>query len=139
MGEQLITKNISNLRKQKGITLQELAEMTGLTKGYLSKIERSEKAPPYSTVNRIAIALGVDHAWSSRLDQAIAAGQVKSGYHPRGFLYYHTDQGMTDFSNGLSNNLDNAISSSSTAPGSSSGSSGGSSGGGGGGGGGGGW
>ena len=63
MGEQLITKNISNLRKQKGITLQELAEMTGLTKGYLSKIERSEKAPPYSTVNRIAIALGVDAAF----------------------------------------------------------------------------
>jgi len=60
MGEELIAKNIQSLRKQKGITLQKLADMTGLTKGYLSKIERSEKAPPYSTVNRIAGALGVD-------------------------------------------------------------------------------
>ncbi len=60
MGEELISKNIQSLRKQKGITLQNLADMTGLTKGYLSKIERSEKAPPYSTLNRIAGALGVD-------------------------------------------------------------------------------
>jgi len=86
-----------------------------------------------------AIALGVDHAWSAKLDQAVAGGLIDSGYHPRGFLYYNSDHGMTDFSSSLSTGLDSAISSSSTAPGSSSGSSGGSSGGGGGGGGGGGW
>ena len=60
MSEALIAKNIKKLRQEKKITLQELADMTGLTKGYLSKIEHSEKAPPYSTVNKIAIALGVD-------------------------------------------------------------------------------
>jgi len=34
--------------------------LTDLTTGYLSKIERSKKPPPYSTLNRIAQALGVD-------------------------------------------------------------------------------
>ena len=54
MGEELIARNIHHLRKQRKITLDRLAELTGLTKGYLSKIERSEKAPPYSTLNKIA-------------------------------------------------------------------------------------
>jgi len=62
MYEALITKNIKELRKQKKITLQELADLTGLTKGYRSKIERAKKAPPYSTLNKIAIALDVDAA-----------------------------------------------------------------------------
>jgi transcriptional regulator with XRE-family HTH domain len=62
MYEALITKNIKALRKQKRITLQELADLTGLTKGYLSKIERAKKAPPYSTLNKIALALNVDAA-----------------------------------------------------------------------------
>jgi transcriptional regulator with XRE-family HTH domain len=63
MDETLIADNIKTLRKQKKITLQELANVTGLTKGYLSKVERSKKAPPYSTLNKIAMALGVDAAF----------------------------------------------------------------------------
>jgi transcriptional regulator with XRE-family HTH domain len=72
MREDLIAENIKTLRKQKKITLQDLADLTGLTKGYLSKIERSKKAPPYSTLNKIAIALGVDAAFllGERLDKS---------------------------------------------------------------------
>jgi transcriptional regulator with XRE-family HTH domain len=62
MGEETIAKNIYNLRKKRKITLDKLADLTGLTKGYLSKIERAKKAPPYSTLNKIAIAFGVDAA-----------------------------------------------------------------------------
>jgi transcriptional regulator with XRE-family HTH domain len=62
MGEELIAKNIHDLRKVRKITLDKLADLTGLTKGYLSKIERSKKAPPYSTLNKIAMAFGVDAA-----------------------------------------------------------------------------
>ena len=58
--ERTIAENIRRLRKQRNITLQLLASRTGLTKGYLSKIERSEKAPPYSTLNKIAGALGIE-------------------------------------------------------------------------------
>jgi transcriptional regulator with XRE-family HTH domain len=70
MDEELIAQNIKALRKQKKITLEKLAELTGLTKGYISKVERSRKAPPYSTLNKIAIALGVDAAFllGERLD-----------------------------------------------------------------------
>lgn len=63
MGEEVITGNINKLRKKRKITLEKLADLTGLTKGYLSKIERAKKAPPYSTLNRIAVALGVDAAF----------------------------------------------------------------------------
>ncbi|MEW6664057.1 MAG: XRE family transcriptional regulator [Thermodesulfobacteriota bacterium] len=63
MSEETIARNIMKLRRQRKITLEKLAELTGLTKGYLSKIERSNKAPPYSTLNKIAIALGVDAAF----------------------------------------------------------------------------
>lgn len=52
-------KNIQNHRVNKGLTLQELAERTGFSKGYLSKIENSEKAPPVSTLINIAKALNV--------------------------------------------------------------------------------
>lgn len=60
MDEKLICANIKKLRKQNKLTLENLADRTGLTKGYLSKVERSKKAPPYSTLNRIAGALGVE-------------------------------------------------------------------------------
>ena len=62
MREESITKSIKAIRKRKKITLQQLADLSGLTKGYLSKIERAKKAPPYSTLNKIAIALKVDAA-----------------------------------------------------------------------------
>jgi transcriptional regulator with XRE-family HTH domain len=70
MDEELIAANINALRKQRKMTLEKLAELTGLTKGYLSKIERSKKAPPYSTLNKIAFAFEVDVAFllGERLD-----------------------------------------------------------------------
>lgn len=60
MDEELITRNIKKLRKQKKMTLQHLSDLTGLTKGYLSKVERSSKAPPYSTLTKIAGAIGIE-------------------------------------------------------------------------------
>jgi transcriptional regulator with XRE-family HTH domain len=60
MDEKIICKNIKKLRKKNNLTLEKLADLTGLTKGYLSKVERSEKAPPYSTLNKIAGALGLE-------------------------------------------------------------------------------
>lgn len=45
------------------MTLQTLADLTGLTKGYLSKVERGLKSPPFSTLNQVASALGVDVAY----------------------------------------------------------------------------
>ena len=51
---------IARLRKEKGMTLQTMAELSGLTKGYLSKVERGLNSPPVSTLSRVAKALGAD-------------------------------------------------------------------------------
>ena len=54
-----IGKRIKALRSEKGITLEQLAKQTGFTKGYLSKVEKSKKAPPVSTLGNIAQAFNV--------------------------------------------------------------------------------
>ncbi len=57
--ETQLGKRIQQYRIDKGLTLQELAEKTGYTKGYLSKIENSEKAPPVSTIINLAKAFNI--------------------------------------------------------------------------------
>lgn len=54
-----VSKNIKRLRQQKQMTLQEMADQCQMTKGYLSKIENSQKVPPYDTLAKIAQVLGV--------------------------------------------------------------------------------
>ena len=54
-----IGKRIKAFRTQKRITLEQLAGQAGFTKGYLSKVEKSKKSPPVSTLGIIARALGV--------------------------------------------------------------------------------
>ena len=54
-----IGKRIRRYRLQNHFTLQELADKTGYSKGYLSKVEKSGKAPPVSTLSVIARELGV--------------------------------------------------------------------------------
>ena len=60
MDEKNIAESIKKLRIARELTLQDLADRTGLTKGYLSKVERSKKAPPYSTLTKIAAALEIE-------------------------------------------------------------------------------
>lgn len=57
--EREIGARIKALRNKRGLVLEELAARTGFTKGYLSKVENSKKAPPVSTLIEIAKALGV--------------------------------------------------------------------------------
>ncbi len=59
MIESEIGKRIKVLRNEKGLTLEQLATRTGYTKGYLSKVEKSVKAPPVSTLGTIGRVLGV--------------------------------------------------------------------------------
>jgi transcriptional regulator with XRE-family HTH domain len=54
-----IGRRIKAFRTEKRITLEVLAQKTGFTKGYLSKVETSKKSPPVSTLGIIARALGV--------------------------------------------------------------------------------
>ncbi|PIE33722.1 hypothetical protein CSA56_10370 [candidate division KSB3 bacterium] len=54
-----IAQKIKELRTKKRLSIQELADKAGLTPGYLSKIENSEKPPPIPTLSKIAYALNV--------------------------------------------------------------------------------
>ena len=54
-----IGDRIRQARRAKSITLETLSRRTGLTTGYLSKIERNLNNPPIATISRIATALGV--------------------------------------------------------------------------------
>ena len=49
-----IYQKIKQLRLKRKITIQDLSTKTGLTPGYLSKIENSEKPPPIPTLVKIA-------------------------------------------------------------------------------------
>ena len=51
---------LKRIRLSRDITLKELADKTGLTNGYLSRIENSRNFPPISTLSRIAEGLGID-------------------------------------------------------------------------------
>ena len=60
MDEKQIAKNIKKIRLAQNLSQEKLAELSGLTKGYISKIEKSNTAPPLSTLSKIASALKVD-------------------------------------------------------------------------------
>ncbi|MCJ7595302.1 MAG: helix-turn-helix domain-containing protein [Desulfobacterales bacterium] len=55
-----ITHHIRRLCFEKMMSLAQLAKLTGLTRGCASKIENASKAPPFSTLNKIANALNLD-------------------------------------------------------------------------------
>jgi transcriptional regulator with XRE-family HTH domain len=56
----IIAKRVKKFRLEKGLSLDKLAKMAGLTKGYLSRIENSAKAPPIFTLEKIARAVDID-------------------------------------------------------------------------------
>ena len=55
-------KRVRQLREQNGLTLEELASRTELTKGFLSQLERNLASPSISTLEDIVEVLGVSLA-----------------------------------------------------------------------------
>jgi transcriptional regulator with XRE-family HTH domain len=56
----VIGQRIKELRRQKRLTLDVLAEKTGFSKSYLSQIENVRREPSIGTLTKIARVLGVD-------------------------------------------------------------------------------
>jgi transcriptional regulator with XRE-family HTH domain len=56
---ELIGTRVRSIRRRDGITLEQLAERTGLNKGYLSRIECGEKSPSIATLLKLSAALKV--------------------------------------------------------------------------------
>ncbi len=57
--EEEIGKRIKQIRKQNGYTLKDLADSTGFSQGFLSKVENSKKAPSIGTLMELAKTLHV--------------------------------------------------------------------------------
>ena len=55
-----IGQKIRALRTERNVTLDQLANEVGLTKGQISKIENGKVSSPVSTLTRIAVALAVE-------------------------------------------------------------------------------
>ena len=55
-----VGKKLRRLRRSRGLTLEELAERAGLTKGFLSQIERDKISPSVSALKSILDVLGED-------------------------------------------------------------------------------
>lgn len=58
----MVRKNIRKYRKMRGLTLQELADLTGLTHGYVRDLEclSIDKTPLLETLGKFANALNID-------------------------------------------------------------------------------
>lgn len=57
-----VSEKIRSLRRRANLTLDQLAKRCGMTKSYLSKLERNRQLPPISTLQTIAQALEVEVA-----------------------------------------------------------------------------
>lgn len=56
-------KKINEIRKLKGYTQEELAEMVGLSPNFIGYLERGEQTPSLKTLKKIATVLGVTLGW----------------------------------------------------------------------------
>ena len=61
--DQRLGKKLEELREEKGMTREELADQVGVTPRHISAIERGEKNPRLNTLERILRALGGPTEW----------------------------------------------------------------------------
>lgn len=57
----LVGSNVGRIRKERGLTQEQLAELSGLTQQYLSDLERGKRNPTIVTIYELALALKVPH------------------------------------------------------------------------------
>lgn len=57
----LVGSNTARIRKEKGLTQEQLAERTGISQQYISGLENGRRNPTIVTIFEISSALGVEH------------------------------------------------------------------------------
>lgn len=57
---QLVGSNFSRLRRDKGMTQEQVAERSGFSQQYISGLERGRRNPTVVTLYELAQALGAD-------------------------------------------------------------------------------
>jgi transcriptional regulator with XRE-family HTH domain len=62
----IVARNLRILRKQKGLSQEELADSAGINRNYVGQIEREEKSPTIDVIEKLAKPLDV---WPEELIQ----------------------------------------------------------------------
>jgi transcriptional regulator with XRE-family HTH domain len=98
MIEKRIADKIKHVRTTNGLTLADLSEATGLSRGQLSRIENNRVSPPVSTLARISRGLGVPISVFFEEDGAAEESHAVTRVHQRrqvvrrgtklGYTYY---------------------------------------------------
>lgn len=70
----LVGTNFARLRKERGLTQEQVADRSGFSQQYLSDLERGRRNPTVITLYELAQALGVSHVDLVALD--VTAHQV---------------------------------------------------------------
>ena len=55
-----LSQTIRRLRQERGMTVEQLAQRSGFSKGFISQVENFRLSPSLKALNRIAEALGVE-------------------------------------------------------------------------------
>jgi transcriptional regulator with XRE-family HTH domain len=99
--EPMIGASLRNARRQRGMTLREVAGRAGVTESFLSQVERDIASPSIATLRRIAVALGT--SIGVLLDEAGPHGQLVRAGERRVVTYpglMARDEFLTDGSDG---------------------------------------
>ena len=78
----LVGAQVHRRRRERGLTLAQVAQATGLNVGYLSQVENDKASPSLETLAALAEALDVPIAWFL-LEQSVAPRIVRAGERPR--------------------------------------------------------
>lgn len=78
----LVGAQIRRRRRDRNLTLAQVADETGLNVGYLSQVENDKASPSLETLAALAAALDVPIAWFL-LDQSVAPRVVRASERPR--------------------------------------------------------
>jgi transcriptional regulator with XRE-family HTH domain len=57
----LVGRNVGRIRREKGLTQEQLAEVSGFSQQYISGLEQGRRNPTVVTLYELATALGVSH------------------------------------------------------------------------------
>jgi transcriptional regulator with XRE-family HTH domain len=57
----LVGGNVRRIRQKKGLTQEQLAEISGFSQQYISGLEQGQRNPTVVTLYELASALGVSH------------------------------------------------------------------------------
>jgi len=77
----ILGPQLRRLRQARGMTLDALAAAIGMDKGYLSRLERGQKAPSVATLLRLSAALGASVA--ELLGEALPADAIRISRAPQ--------------------------------------------------------